>query len=50
MASRDLLERRDAVWCSVMTWRAGKEAQEGEYIRILIADSCCGTAETNATL
>ena len=28
----------------------GKEAQEGVNVHILMADSCCCTAETNTTL
>ena len=30
--------------------RGGGEAQDGEDIRILMAESCCCTAETNTTL
>ena len=36
--------------CSVITWRGRREAQDGGDICILMADSCCGTAETNTTL
>ena len=40
--------------CSVTAWRggmgSGREAQEGGDVSILIADSHCCRAETNATL
>ena len=32
-----------------MGWMGGREAQEGEDIGILLADSQCCTAETNTT-
>jgi len=33
-----------------MGWRGGREVQEGGGIRILMADSCCCTAETHTIL
>ena len=44
-----------SAWCSLMTERrdrgwSGREAEETGDVCILMADSCCSTAETNAIL